>query len=144
VADASASRTIIGAAIALIVGCALFIIVGEIGVRLLGYGAIFDVHSKPSIFWVQDPLLGWRHEPNAEGTYVGPRPWPVEWSTPLRINSLGLRGPELEAVPPGGYRVLALGDSLTAAFEVPYEETFTALLEEKLTERSTTASTAGT
>ncbi len=37
--------------------------------------------------WQHDPLLGWSHEPNAEETFVGPRPWPIEFETPVSINS---------------------------------------------------------
>ena len=68
----------------------------EIGLRLAGYQAIYDVYSKPSIFWEYDPVLGWAHTPGSEATYVGPRPWPIEFSTPIRINSQGLRGPEID------------------------------------------------
>jgi hypothetical protein len=104
----------------------------EVGVRIAGYEAIFDVYSRPSLFWTHDPLLGWSHEPGASGTYVGPRPWPIEFKTPIHINSLGLRGPELEDPGPDGYRILVLGDSVVAAFEVAYEATFTRLVEKNL------------
>ena len=40
----------------------------EIGLRLAGYEAIYEVYSKPSIFWIHDELLGWRHEPGASGS----------------------------------------------------------------------------
>jgi hypothetical protein len=114
-------------------GSILFmLIVFEVGLRLAGYGAIYEVYSKPWIFWVHDDLLGWSHEPNAEGVYVGPRPWPVEFETPIRINSLGLRGPEPAPRTPGSRRVMVLGDSMVVAFEVPWQETFTSLLEERL------------
>jgi lysophospholipase L1-like esterase len=104
----------------------------ELGLRWLGYEAIYQVYSHPEIFWQRDELLGWSHEPNAQGTYVGPRPWPVEFEALVEINSLGLRGPEIAELPANGYRVLFLGDSLVAGFEVPYEESFEALLEAEL------------
>jgi lysophospholipase L1-like esterase len=107
----------------------------EIGLRLAGYEAIFDVYSRPSLFWIYDEELGWRHQPNAAGTYVGPRPWPIEYRTPIQINSLGLRGPEIAELPPGGYRILFLGDSFVVAFEVTLEETFVYRLERALAER---------
>ena len=106
----------------------------EIGLRLAGYQAIYDVYSKPSIFWEYDPVLGWAHTPGSEATYVGPRPWPIEFSTPIRINSQGLRGPEIDPLPPMGVRVLLQGDSRVAAFEVAYEDTFGARLETGLSE----------
>jgi hypothetical protein len=104
----------------------------EGGLRLLGYTAIYDVYSKPSIFWQRDETLGWSHVPGSSDVFVGPRPWPIEFSTPVRINSLGLRGPEIEALPEDGYRILFLGDSVVAAFEVLQEETFVRLIGERL------------
>jgi hypothetical protein len=121
-----------GRIVALVVGTVLFLSVGEVVVRFLGYEALYDTYSKPSVFWIHDPVLGWVHEPHSEGTYVGPRPWPVEFQATVTINSLGLRGPELGELPEGGYRVLVLGDSLTVGFEVEYGQTFTAILEKQL------------
>ena len=106
----------------------------ESGLRLAGYQAIYDVYSKPSVFWEYEPLLGWAHTPDSQGIYVGPRPWPIEFSAAIQINSQGLRGPEIEALPAEGLRVLLQGDSMVAAFEVDYEDTFGALLEDSLTE----------
>lgn len=124
----------LGRIVAIGVGTVVFLLFGELAVRLMGYQAIYDTYSRPSVFWIHDPLLGWVHEPNSVGTYLGPRPWPVEFESTVRINSLGLRGPEVTDVPKGGYRVLVLGDSLTAGFEVEYEETFTAVLEPLLSQ----------
>lgn len=104
----------------------------EVGLRASGHRPLYEVYSKSSLFWRADPLLGWSHEPGAAGTFVGPEPWPIEFEAPVRINSLGLRGPELEPPSPGGLRVLLLGDSMVAGFEVPYRETFGARLEERL------------
>ncbi|HYN98445.1 MAG TPA: SGNH/GDSL hydrolase family protein, partial [Actinomycetota bacterium] len=69
------------------------------------------------------------------GTFVGPRPFPILFRTPIRINSDGLRGPEIEPLPDGGRRVLFLGDSQTAGFEVPEEKTFAAQVGAVLNER---------
>ncbi len=113
----------------------LTLAVVEAVLRLLGYQAIYEVYSKPTVFWIEDELLGWRHEPNAAGTYVGPRPWPIEYRTPVRINSLGLRGPEIPELPDHGLRILVLGDSFVAGFEVEWDETFPALLEQGLERR---------
>jgi hypothetical protein len=99
-------------------------IVFEMGLRAAGYEAIHEVYSKPSLLWRKDPLLGWSHQPDSSGLYVGPRPWPIEFESPVRINTLGLRGSEVTALPPDGRRVLFLGDSLVAGFEVREEETF--------------------
>ena len=104
----------------------------ELVLRWLGFEAIYEVYSHPEIFWQRDELLGWSHQPNSQAMYIGPRPWPVEFETPVQINSLGLRGPEVAELPDDGYRVLVLGDSMVAGFEVPYEQTFQALLEADL------------
>ena len=85
-----------------------------------------------SMFVEFDPLLGFRLKPSVEGVYRGlsaltPNPY---IRTPVRINSLGLRGPEITLKKPlGTRRVLVLGDSFVEAFEVSYEETFYARLE---------------
>jgi hypothetical protein len=107
----------------------------EIAFRLAGYQAIYDLYSKPSLFWQYDELLGWAHTPNARGVYVGPRPWPVEFEGSVQINSLGLRGPEVGPREPDELRILLLGDSVVVGFEVAYEETFAALLERRLRQR---------
>ncbi len=127
-------RLLLLLSVAILAG-ALPLACAEVGLRLAGYQAIYDVYSKPSLFWEHDDVLGWSHAPGSTGTYVGPRPWPVEFETPIRINSIGLRGPEPSDPPPGGQRLLVMGDSVAVAFEVPYEQTFTALLEDSLSRR---------
>lgn len=113
---------------------AISVLIGETAMRLLGYQAIYDVYSKPSILWQHDELLGWSHEPGTQTRYVGPRPWPIEYDTLVSINSLGMRGPEVETLPEEGVRILVLGDSMVAGFEVEYEETFVAVLQDLLSE----------
>jgi lysophospholipase L1-like esterase len=112
---------------------ALCLVLLEVGLRLAGYQPLFDTYSKPELFWRYDPVLGWAHQPSQSGTYVGPKPFPIEFHARVGINSLGLRGPELTDVPPGGLRVLFLGDSIVAGFEVDDDKTFAALLQDKLT-----------
>ena len=108
----------------------------EVAFRLMGFSPLHDTYSKPSLLWRHDALLGWSHEPGTRETYVGPRPFPIEFRTDIRINSLGLRGGEIPAKPEGGYRILSLGDSIVAAFEVAESETFMALAEKKLRNRT--------
>lgn len=104
----------------------------EVGFRVAGYEPIYKAYSKPELFWRHDALLGWSLDPGSRGTYVGPRPFPVEFRTPVRINSAGLRGAPLTPVAPGGKRVLVLGDSFVAGFEVAEGETYVSLLEQQL------------
>lgn len=107
----------------------------EVGLRAFGYGALYDIYSKPEIFWVHDDQLGWRHDRNVAGRYVGPRPFPIEFESEVSINSFGLRGPEIAPLPEGGLRILFLGDSMVAAFEVPYEASFAHLVGPRLAAR---------
>jgi lysophospholipase L1-like esterase len=107
----------------------------EVGLRFTGHVAIYEMYSKPSQFWRYDELLGWSHEPGARGVFVGPRPWPIEFRGNVSINSLGLRGPEISPPEPSELRVLFSGDSIVAALEVDYQQTYVALLEAMLRER---------
>lgn len=106
------------------VSLSMVLVVFEVGLRIAGYEAIYEIYSKPSALWVADPLLGWRHVPDSEDVFVGPRPWPIEFETPVRINGDGLRGPEVPPRDQDDLRLLFLGDSMVAAFEVVYDETF--------------------
>ncbi len=108
----------------------------EAGFRLAGYQPIYQTYSKSSMLWQYDPLLGWSHIPNSEADYIGPRPWPVEFSTHIHINSDGLRGPQI--TPKKGLRILMLGDSITAGFEVPFDKTYSLQLEAILNEQLNT------
>lgn len=126
------TRRFAGGTLLSIVSLALLLGLFEIGFRVAGYEPIYAIYSDPAIFWRHDELLGWSHEPGAEGVYVGPRPWPVEFRAPVKINSIGLRGPEVVDLPPDGYRIMMLGDSLVAGFEVAYERTFAAEVERRL------------
>ena len=56
--------TMVGRLAAIGVGVVIFLPFGELAVRLMGYQGMFDTYSRPSVFWIHDPLLGWVHEPN--------------------------------------------------------------------------------
>lgn len=120
----------LGAALASTLVCLLVL---EVAFRVAGYRPLYDSYSKPELFWRYDPLLGWSHEPNQRDVYVGPRPFPVEFRGQVRINSLGLRGADVTAPPANGLRVLFLGDSVVAGFEVNDDQTYVARLQESLT-----------
>ena len=76
------SLLLLAASLALVCG------VAELVLRLAGYVPIYDVYSKPELFWQHDERLGWSLEPGARGRYVGPRPFPIEFDTAIEINSL--------------------------------------------------------
>jgi lysophospholipase L1-like esterase len=63
-------------------------------------------------------------EPNLAGLHTG---------VPYRTNSNGLRGPDYDPEPaPGTLRILVSGDSVTAGWGVPEDETYPALLSDLL------------
>jgi lysophospholipase L1-like esterase len=65
-----------------------------------------------------DPLLFWSLSPGARDAEG--RHW---------INDQGLRGPEIGDKEPGEYRILSLGESTTFAAQVPYADSYSAVLE---------------
>lgn len=134
-ADRSRITRALAAAALAVTSIAGVLVIFEIGLRLTGHVAIYEMYSKPSLFWRHDELLGWSHEPGSRGVFVGPRPWPIEFRAHVEINSLGLRGPEIGPPAPGERRVLLLGDSVVAGFEVEYGQTFGAQLEPMLSDR---------
>ena len=59
-----------------------------------------------------------------------------EYDQVLRTNSRGMVGPDLPATKaPGEFRIVVLGDSYTVGGQVPYEQTFPAVLEQQLRQR---------
>ena len=107
----------------------------EVTFRILGYHTIYEEYTDPDSFYVADAMAGWSYRPGATGEFVGPRPYPITYRSHVRFNSLGLRGPELTAVPAGGVRVLALGDSWTSGLEVAENETYSAVASGLLAQR---------
>ena len=99
----------------------------EVAFRLVGYRPIYEEYTDPDSFYVADAMAGWSYRPGATWEFIGPRPYPITYRSYVRINSLGLRGPEPAPVPAGGARVLALGDSWTSGHEVEENETFSAV-----------------
>lgn len=128
-------RILVAKATLLVVSIGLSLAICELLMRALGYAAIYEVYSNPELLWRHDPVLGWSHEPSSRDEYVGPRPWPIEFRSEVEINSIGLRGPEPTPIAPEGIRILFLGDSMVAGFEVEWDETFCQRLEALLAQR---------
>ena len=86
-------------------------------------------HLGTGGFWEPHPLYGWQNIPNASG-------WEScygECEVYVEINSLGLRNAETSYENENGLdRILILGDSMTAAMQVPLKNTFASVLERKL------------
>ena len=106
--------------LALFAGGVVFgVLVMEIGLRVVGI-------SYPD-FFTEDRVLGRAPLPHAEGW------WTIEGRSYVRINSDGMRDRE-HAIekPENTLRIAVLGDSFTAAFEVPIEQAFWAVMKERL------------
>ena len=86
----------------------------ELALRLEGY-------RMPVL--LSDSVRGqYRIEPNAEFVYLGYLPGAVEdFANPVKLNTLGFhdRDYAAERPAPATYRILVLGDSYVAAWEVP-------------------------
>jgi lysophospholipase L1-like esterase len=68
-----------------------------------------------------DPLLFWSLEPGAQ-----------EAEGKIWINDQGLRGPGVGEKQAGEFRILSLGESTTFAAQMPYAQSYSAVLERKL------------
>ncbi len=98
----------------------------ETGLRLAGY-------SYPE-FYVADLRRGYALRPEMEGWYR------KEGAAFVHVNSDGLRDREhTKDKPANTLRVAVLGDSFIEALQVPFEESFCAVLERKLKECSATS-----
>ena len=91
------------------------------------------LYRFPRGLFSADPERIYRLTPGFKGILKNP-----EYTTHLRFNSLGFRGPEIRAKPLGGKRILVLGDSFVSALNVEEVETFTSILEARLNGESGT------
>jgi lysophospholipase L1-like esterase len=107
---------------------AVTLVVCELALRLvLGIQPL----TTEALVWQHHPRWGWSHRPNSEDLFVKPG-----CRQEIRINSRGLREREIgHEKPPGTFRILALGDSFVAGFEVAPEDVFTRAAERWLNER---------
>lgn len=79
-------------------------------------------------FIMQNPVLGWTHLSNKEG-YSRDK----EFSVKVRLNKDGFIGRNYSYLKPDNtIRILAVGDSLTEAFQVEESESYSQLLENNL------------
>jgi len=98
---------------------------GELGLRLFKPRPVM-VQRQPAIY-LRDEVLGSRYEPGASGLMHRC----FEIDNLVRTNSLGYHDVEHE-IAPGALHVAAIGDSFTAAFEVPRARGWTQLLQQRL------------
>lgn len=112
-------RVLLAAAATLVAGVIAMLLV-EVWVRLQWD----DTKGTPG-FYVSDPVLGIRLNPNYDGWFAG---------VPVRINALGFRDNRdyTVAKPPNTTRILVLGDSVTFGHGTLYETSYPYLLEQRL------------
>jgi len=95
----------------------------EVGARLI-YPAPPDPTRQPQLGYLIDPEIRYVNVPNTKG-------WIDDGF--VTINALGFRGHDTAVPkPPGRYRIVTIGDSLTLGWGVNDDETFSAQLEQAL------------
>ena len=107
----------------------LLLVAGELLLRASNLVYVGLTHA-PSIY-LPDKELGYRHRPNAEGWFHRN----FEMDCNIRINSAGWHDVERDKAPARGLRILAIGDSFTAALQVPIRQSWTQIAEEELRKR---------
>jgi lysophospholipase L1-like esterase len=95
------------------------LLIAEIALRIVGY-------TYP-LFYTTDVVRGYTLKPGMSGWYR------KEGAAYIRINSEGLRDREhTKPKPPNTVRIAVLGDSYAEALQVPLEDAFWVVLEERL------------
>lgn len=115
--------------IILFVTVTVMMLVGEVGARLFTQSLIMPR-------WVESAPYGIRKQiGNIRGTIVTP-----EYHHKFNTNARGFRGTRNYAVPkpPGVFRIITLGDSVVDGYGVEDDQTFSAVLEKKLSVRRPT------
>ncbi len=98
----------------------------EVGLRLAGPNVPLDLTMAR--FQVYHPVYGFFHRPGVSG-WLRTR----EFTSFVKFNAQGLRGPEVAVPKPAGtLRVLVLGDSVVEGAQVAQEATVAALLAREL------------
>lgn len=105
--------------ILILCGLVFGLVIGEIGLRIAGI--------EYKVFNTIDEHRGWTDRPGDSGWYR------LEGESYIQINSEGFRDREhTKAKPENTLRIALLGDSFVAAYEVPLEEGFAAVIEREL------------
>jgi lysophospholipase L1-like esterase len=122
----------------ILLGLVLGLVFAEGLLRLVDISRLQGVLKSfkgPSYVNTTHELFGWALVPNAEFTFESERH--KEFKVQVKINSKGIRDREYDyQKTPGTFRILVLGDSFSAAFQVPLEETWHELLESRLGQTS--------
>jgi len=114
-------KRLVSSCLLLAFGFGLGLLSSEILVR-----ALFPVSD---FFWQWDPVIGMKLVPGKHGRSVKQGVYDVR----VDVNSAGFRDREHAIKKPSGvYRVVLLGDSQVEALQVPFEQTITSVLEDRL------------
>lgn len=89
--------------------------------------------AKHALLFQKHPELGFTPRTQVAYTF-----WDPEWQTHVRLNRLGIRGPEPTVLAPGERRVLMLGDSFTMGLQVDEDQTVAQRLAAALSTRQRT------
>ncbi|MHB8970995.1 MAG: SGNH/GDSL hydrolase family protein [Pirellulaceae bacterium] len=118
-----AGKRALGKLLLVVGGCLVGLLLGEVGLRLIGFGLGTDSAYQP------DAYCGVRHVPNYRGWHTKEgRVW-------IEINRHGFRDRDRSiAKPPDTFRIAVLGDSFAEAFQVDLDKTFWSVMERKLAE----------
>ena len=112
-------RRILARLLILIGSVLVSLLIVEVALRIIGFRYLN--------LYQDDPYLGFALRPGAEGW------WRIEGETYIKINSDGLRDrPRSKVKPPNTVRIAVLGDSFAEALQVPMENAFWAVAEQKL------------
>ncbi|HWP65479.1 MAG TPA: GDSL-type esterase/lipase family protein [Candidatus Limnocylindria bacterium] len=121
-------RRIAGMLAGAAVACGIFFAAGEVLSRTFHLVDRLNRFPRRLFMPSDDARLPYVMRPGVETVVRG---------VPVRVNALGLRGPEIAPTPaPGVRRVLALGDSATFGQGLPVEQAFPAVLERELDART--------
>jgi hypothetical protein len=100
------------------------LILGAVAIEIWVRAAWDESRGRPG-FFLSDAVLGQRLAPHYDGWFAG---------VPARTNALGFRDSREYSLakPPGTFRILVLGDSVTFGHGALYETTYPFLLEQQL------------
>jgi lysophospholipase L1-like esterase len=120
-------------------GLVAALMVVEVGLAATGLAPVEQLRRRPPYMKVPDRVTGWSLLPGAEFVH---RTAFVDFGNRVRINAAGFRERDYRLErSPGVARVLILGDSVTAGFEIPLEDVWHERLERALSRAEDTRPT---
>src|SRR5262245_41975907 len=107
----------------LLLAVVVFLVAGEVLARALHVVDRLNGFSRSLYAPGPDAELPYRLRPGVDTTLLG---------IPVRVNALGLRGPDVSATPAAGVtRVLVIGDSIVFGHGLPIDQALPAVLAQR-------------